>query len=187
MAKVPITTRWRAVKEVIHCNMDGDRSPEQWRRDAISLFFNEKRKTGDYHYAYEVERMADGSAIFLLRPTWKRGLDYLVVYKDGAGSLLGPRFEEVDVDLAAKAKAEPELFESLAQAATAVHRGEDPVRVLGGLPNVARHNWKGLPAENLLKIMKWLFIDEDIKYWAFEGRDKWKWYGSHSRLDDHRA
>ena len=178
MAKVPITTRWRSVKEVLHCNMDGNRSPEQWRCDTISLFFNEERRTGDYHYAYEVERMADGSAIFLLRPTWKRGLDYLVVYKDRGGALMGPRFEDVNSDLAAKKKAEPELYESLLNAASAVHMGEDPVGALGRYPKVLNYSWEGMPVENLLKIMKWLFIDEDIKYWAHEGRDMWNWKGN---------
>jgi len=146
--------------------------------------FDEKRKTGDYYYAYEVETMTDNSAIYLLRPTWKRGMDYLVVYKSKDGSIHGPKFEDVDADLAAKKKAEPKLFESLLESAAEVHRGNDPMETLAHFPAISGCSWVGMPVENVLKTMKWLFIDEDIKFWGHEGRDKWKWKESSRRSAD---
>lgn len=174
MAKVPIATRWKKVKKVVSSPMKGKRSPSEWRKDTVSLFFGEERKTGDYHYAYEVETMLDGSAIYLLRPTWKRGMDYLVVYKASDGSFEGPRFEWVEQDLKSKKHGSPEAYGTLHRGMSEVHAGDDPDEVLVRYPQLSRTDWTGLPVENLLKIVKWLFIDEDIKYWGQGGRDTWK-------------
>ena len=75
------------------------------------------------------------------------------------------------------------LFQSLVSCLTSlylkVHAGCDPDEVLKSHDELSKLDSVGLPVENALKIAKWLFIDEDIKYWGHGGRDKWK-----ASLDD---
>lgn len=170
-----IPAYWKHVKEIVPCDMGGKRSPRQWREDVVSLFFNEKSGTGIWHYAYEVERMADDSALYLTRATWKLGMDYVVVYKDATGAPTGPTFPELEADLALKKRNDPSLYDSLVFAAEEVQSGGDPDAAMHQYPELTHVRWVGIPVENLLKIMKWVFIDEDIKYWHQEGRQKWTW------------
>jgi hypothetical protein len=169
-----LDSNWEKVKCVIPCNTKGDRSPVDWRKYVISLFLDEKKGTKNYYYAYEVEKMTDGSAIYLLRPTWKWGLDYYVVIKHSNGKVDGPKFEILEKDLQQKKRSHPKLYGSLHNALNDVHAGKDPMRVLASHAELTKFNSVGQPVENVLKIAKWLFIDEDIKYWAYKGRDKWK-------------
>jgi hypothetical protein len=60
-----------------------------------------------------------------------------------------------------------------------VHAGRDPKNVLKSSNELSKLNSVGLPVENVLKIAKWLFIDEAIKYWGHGGRNGWK-----ASLDD---
>jgi hypothetical protein len=166
---------WSKVGKVIDCNMGGDFPPSDWRRKVIVLFLDETKGTGDYYYAYRVEQMTDGSAIYLVRPTFKRGLDYLLLLADSRGSVIAPKFDDLENDLREKKLRFPELYQRLHSALMQVHAGKDPDRVLAGLKDdLSAFSSGGMPIETLLKVAKWLFIDEDVKYWGQRGRDEWR-------------
>lgn len=141
----------------------------------ITLFLDETKGTGDCYYAYRVERISDGSAIHLVRPTFKRGLDYFLLLTDRQGSVVAPKFESLESDLREKKLRLPELYPTLHKALMEVHAGKDPDEVLAMVKNgLSAFSSMGMPIETLLKIAKWLFIDEDVKYWGHRGRDKWQ-------------
>lgn len=172
--------RWKKIGKTIDCDMRGDLSPSDWRRRVISLFLDEIKGTGDYYYAYRVEQISDGSAIFLVRPTFKRGLDYLLLLRDKQGSVIAPRFESLENDLNEKKLRLPRLYPNVHRALMEVHAGNDPDLVLARLKDdLSTISSVGMPIEKMLKIAKWLFIDEDVKYWGHRGRDKW---GGHLEL-----
>lgn len=166
-------SNWSKVKQVVPCDTRGNRTPAEWRKFTVSLFFNEEKGTGLYYYAYRVEQMTDGSAIFLMRPTWKWGLDYFIILQKPDGSLEGPQFDELERELLEKKEAFPESYLMLNDSLLKVHAGFDADEVLKTV-KTPKLDSVGLPVENILKIAKWLFIDEDIKYWGHGGRDKWK-------------
>ena len=71
-------------------------------------------------------------------------------------------------DLEIKKKENSKDFSKLIDAINRVWNCEEPDSVLDDLKSVEFK--KGLPVGMLLKILKWLFIEQDITYWNYDGR-----------------
>lgn len=134
-------------------------------------------------YRYDVERLADGRSIYLKRPTRNAGFDFQVWvekidgYKDGKPSYYTkeeknqkkkPKKYDLLEDLKGKKKKNSQLYSKLLRMIERVGNCEDPKNILTK-PRKLDFK-KGYSTEMLLKSFKWLFIEQDIRYWNYTGR-----------------
>ncbi|MBN2020678.1 MAG: hypothetical protein JW749_10700 [Sedimentisphaerales bacterium] len=132
----------------------------------------EYRKKGKgIEFWYPVEKLPNGEMLYIVRPGHKKNFDFKVDvlrnYGFGEGS-----HKEIAKDLRRKRKESSKKFERLLVAITEIFNcSENDVDVLlkknRGIKNLFR---TGGSTTALLKILKWLFIMEDIVYWDNEGR-----------------
>lgn len=146
------------------------------RKELVNIFLDEEKGSGTgekcSHYDYTVEVLNSGNTIHLRRPAaLNKGFDFVVrvpnvSFHDGNQSDV-PRHDDVISDIKSKLCAQPELKEPLKQAIEKLYSCE-PISNsdLNSLPFKS-----GLPIDVLLATIKWLFIEQDITYWNWTGRD----------------
>lgn len=121
-------------------------------------------------FRYPVENLPEGQ-LFIARPGHKKNFDFKVdVIRDfglGEGSHI-----ELAQDLRNKKKEDKQKFEDLLDAVTEIYNcsENDVDKVLVNYPNLGVSFKTGAKVEVILKVIKWLFIMEDIVYWDNEGR-----------------
>lgn len=120
-------------------------------------------------YKYFVEKLKDGRRVFLLRPTFlNKGIDFQVwVEKMDGSEDKRPSHKDVFKDLEVKKEENPNGFKLLIKAIDMVWNCEEPDKVL---KEITLNFKNGFTSEMLLKILKWLFIEQDITYWNYDGR-----------------
>jgi hypothetical protein len=130
-----------------------------------------KKKGKGIKFQYPVESLPKGEVLYIARPGHKKNFDFKVdvVWNHGFGE---GSHKEIAMDLRRKRKKKPRTFAKLLGAVTQIYNcAENDVDALlkkyRGLKNSFR---TGGAVETLLKVMKWLFIMEDIVYWDNEGR-----------------
>jgi len=149
-----------------------ERSSAEIKQSFAKLWLEEKPYA---RYIYEVERCDNGARIFLHRPTYKHGLDFAVSV-EGFKSLLRknnstrPSHDDVIKDLRRKLTGFPSLREELFDAIGAIYRCQEPDDILRKCPRIRRAQC-GLPIDQTLRIIKWLFIEQDVTYWLGTGRN----------------
>lgn len=148
---------------------------ESLRSAIVNAFLAEKGgywKGGIKHvtrYKYFVEKLKDGKKIYLLRPTFlNKGIDFQVwVEKFEKDKDKRPSHKDVFADVKIKKQERSADLENLVSAIERVWNCEEPDVVLKDMKFSYK---KGLSMELLLKILKWLFIEQDITYWNYDGR-----------------
>lgn len=152
-------------------------SPAAARRAVATQWLAEAPYT---RYRYNVEQCCDGSRVYLLRPTWlNKGFDFMVNlegFQSQVKPSKGPTREmpshrDIIHDLSLKVQAHPALTTPWFDALGAVYDCEEPQTVLARCKEIGSSYGVGLPADQLLCIVKWLFIEQDVTYWAQTGRD----------------
>lgn len=120
-------------------------------------------------YKYMVEKLQDGRKIFLIRPTFlNKGIDFQVwVEKLDGVKDKKPSHKDIFNDLKLKNEEKKEEISKLHAAITKVWNCEEPDDVI---KEIKLNFEKGYSTELLLKILKWLFIEQDITYWNYDGR-----------------
>lgn len=154
-------------------------SREQLRKKAVETFLAEKPgywKNGIKHvtrYKYFVETLKDGRKVFLLRPTYlNKGIDFQVWVEKFDGEEDGrPSHKNIFGDLEIKKKESEADFPKLLKAIERIWNCDEPEEVLKDVN--FRYN-EGFSIEMLFKILKWLFIEQDITYWNYDGREMLK-------------
>lgn len=143
----------------------GNLMRDEIRKKVINAFMEEL--PGDrYEYWYEVETLSDGRKIFLRRPTRRFDFDFKIEVE--GMSIKGTHGDIVN-DLKDKRNENEEKFKLLMKAIDEVYNGKDVNTVI----EYFNLNFKtGLSTELLLKLLKWMFILEDIYYWNYKGRKK---------------
>ena len=135
----------------------------------ISTEYNKKRK--GVIFKYPVEDLKDKQQLFIIRPGHKKNFDFKVevIKKMGLGE---GSHKKIASDLRKKMHESQQKTDNLLQAISEVyHCSENDVNcVLEKYPNLKKEFQKGAKVEILLKVIKWLFIMEDIIYWDNEGR-----------------
>ncbi|MEW5896985.1 MAG: hypothetical protein AB1668_04795 [Nanoarchaeota archaeon] len=150
-------------------------SREELRKKAVDKFLSERGgywKDGVKHvtrYKYFVERLKDGRRVYLLRPTYlNKGIDFQVwVEQMNHDGDKRPSHKDIFNDIETKKKENPKQIPKLKEAIEKVWNCEEPDKV------VKEYNLnfsEGFTIELLLKILKWLFIEQDITYWNYDGR-----------------
>jgi hypothetical protein len=130
-----------------------------------------QRKGKGVKFQYPVEKLPERQILCITRPGHKKNFDFKVdVISDhgfGEGS-----HKEIAMDLRLKRKEKPRNFVELLKIITQIYNcAENDVDALLKKHRHLKNSFKtGGPVEALLKIIKWLFIMEDIVYWDNEGR-----------------
>ncbi|MEM2131552.1 MAG: DNA adenine methylase [Candidatus Woesearchaeota archaeon] len=154
-------------------------SREKLRIEIVNKFLSEKPgywKDGKKHvtlYKYFVETIKDGRRIFLLRPTYlNKGIDFQVwVEKMDGITDKRPSHKDIFNDIEIKKKENPNDILLLLKAIDEVWNCKEPDDIL---KNIKITFNSGFSVELLLKILKWLFIEQDITYWNYDGREMLK-------------
>src|SRR3989344_509888 len=150
-------------------------SRQELMKKTVETFISEKPgywKDGKKHatrYKYFVENLSDGRRVYLKRPTFlNKGIDFQVwVEKMDGDNDKRPSHQDVFKDLAIKKDENPNDFPFLRQSIEDVWNCQEPDEVI----KKRKMNFKeGFGVELLLKILKWLFIEQDITYWNYDGR-----------------
>jgi len=87
-----------------------------------------------------------------------------------------PSYEDIIQDLKLKQEEEQNNFNILLKAINQIYICEDDDRILNWLKEKNIRFNVGENINVLLKIIKWMFIEQDIRYWNFSGRSKLKNY-----------
>lgn len=130
-------------------------------------------------YKYFVETCEDGKRVYLRRPTYlNKGFDFQVNV-EGFGKQRRkakgvtkemPSHPDVFRDLRRKVKAHPKLRNELYRAICDVYDCTEPDEIVSKR-RALRGITKGLPIDKILRIIKWLFIEQDLTYWLGTGRN----------------
>jgi hypothetical protein len=122
-------------------------------------------------FRYNVERLADGSKIYLARPArLNKGADFVVMcenflfYKNGNAK--PPRQRDLIDELGKLVKRSNAHSQEILGALREVWECRDINVVVGNLKLFK----SDVSAERVLKLAKWLFIEQDVTYWSYSGR-----------------
>ena len=148
------------------------------RERVVREFLNEESGEGTGEltskYIYTAETLADGRRLLLTRPAFlNKGFDFIirvegVNFGEGKGRRRdNPTLTDIVKDLEQKKAANPNLYEQLF----------DLIRLTFNCREIPRQAYRevdfgvGYPVEMVLKVIKWFFIEQDITYWNWSGRN----------------
>ncbi len=125
-------------------------------------------------FIYYVETLQDGNRVFLRRPARLHyGFDFVVCVEGANYSPEGKRCRnypshfDFQTDLELKKKTDPNMYAKLFLLLKKAYECHD---VTDEEINVIKFN-VGLPVDHIVKTIKWLFIEQDIRYWNYSGRN----------------
>lgn len=155
------------------CNLKKNRN--DLRKLVIKKLWKEKPGTGNKNkasrYKYFVEKLSSGSRIFITRPArLKLGFDFLIHVENQffTRNRDYPSHENITKDLRKKKRREPKKYEKLKKAIDGVFRCHDPDDILKKYKRLKFNT--GFEVDLILKVCKWFFIEQDIRYWNYSGR-----------------
>jgi hypothetical protein len=148
---------------------------EDIRNELVNLFLQEQAGTGKGDdtsvYIYEVETLQNGETIYLKRPArLNKGFDFEVNVSNtsfGTGRRTTmPSYQHIHDDLLLKKDEDPIEFTKLKGTIEKIYLCQNvtDAEMLGFAFT------RGFPTDLLLKVIKWLFIEQDITYWNWSGR-----------------
>jgi hypothetical protein len=135
----------------------------------IETEYNKKAK--GVKFEYPVENLSNGQQLFIGRPGHKKNFDFEVKVPSNIGLGKGTHIE-IATDLRNKKQENEQKFENLLNAITQIYdcSENDVDRILSNYPDLNNSFQTGAQVSIILKVLKWLFIMEDIIYWDNEGR-----------------
>ena len=154
-------------------------SREHLRRVVVFKFLEERPGVGTggdtSRYRYNVETLNDGRRVYLTRPAYlKKGFDFRInvektVFQTGQEY---PKHDDIFGDLMAKKRSDPAMCRRLHEAIERIYNCEDPEDLLPEYGDVKFE--VGHPVDLILKVIKWFFIEQDIRDWNYSGRAMFK-------------
>lgn len=146
------------------------------RKDVVNAFLEEECGKGKgencSHYDYTVETLSNGATVHLRRPApLNKGFDFIVYVPDvefhSGRQRTVPSHPDIFRDLKEKIEKHPELTSKLQDAIDKVYNCESLTEDdLASMPFTV-----GIPIEVIMAAIKWLFIEQDITYWNWTGRN----------------
>ena len=128
-------------------------------------------------YVYYVETLQDGSRVYLKRPgsafQGYYGFDFVICVenknyaKSGQRRRNNPSHDDITKDLLIKKEENVEMYKSLYKILRKVFECHD---ISDKEINEIKFE-NGLPVDQVVKVVKWFFIEQDIRYWNHSGRD----------------
>jgi hypothetical protein len=152
------------------------------RDKIVDLFKTEQAGTGNKENStriiYCVEQAGD-EIIYLQRPArLNKGFDFTVntknyifrapTEKQPHRKTKTPSHKSIDILLQMIKQESIEDFELVKNAIREIYLCSDQDSI--DLSNLSKHSVDGFAIEALLKVIKWLFVEQDITYWSFSGR-----------------
>lgn len=164
-------------RTVITQEFSNEGSRNDVRMRVVNTLSKEKPGTGSGNdasgYIYYVETLSDGKRVYLQRPAnLHNGFDFLVCventnYADkGCRQRNYPKHDDIAKDLLLKKKENKKEYAKLYLILKRIFDCHD----------ISDEEFKnisftvGLPVEHIVKVIKWLFIEQDIRYWNYSGR-----------------
>lgn len=124
-------------------------------------------------YTYFVETLSNGDRVYLQRPAnLYNGFDFLVCVENANYAEPGkrvrnfPKHEDIGNDLQTKKESDPAMYKKLYTLLKKVFECHD----VSDVEMEAITFSVGLPVDHIVKSIKWLFIEQDIRYWNYSGR-----------------
>lgn len=162
----------------ISCSFSNEGSRNEVRMRVVEKFSLEMPGTGNgdkaSKYIYYVEQLNSGDRIYIQRPAHlHNGFDFLVCVENtnyapkGERERNSPKHDDFAKDLEAKKAEDPEMYKLLYNLLVKVYECHD----VSDQKMAAIHFKSGLPVDHIIKAMKWLFIEQDIRYWNYSGRN----------------
>lgn len=125
-------------------------------------------------YIYYVETLKSGDRVYLQRPAnLHNGFDFLVCVENTNYAEPGkrrrnyPKHTDLEADLQLKKAEDPVMYAQLHILLKSVFECHD----VDETAMESIHFNVGLPVDHILKVIKWLFIEQDIRYWNYSGRN----------------
>lgn len=146
------------------------------REQVVKAFLNEEPGTGKGElcsvYFYEVEQLSDGKTVFLKRPgRLNKGFDFEINVSDtnfGTNRRTTmPSHANIFEDLKEKEVENPQEFKKVLTLIERLYNCE----IVSCAELRSLKFQKGHPIEMILKAVKWLFIEQDVTYWNWSGRN----------------
>ena len=128
-------------------------------------------------YKYIIHEFENGEKLYLKKPANLRlGFDFQIWIENWKSQNQDgmPSLEEILEDIFIKKEENPKYSSLLFDAIEKIFRCEDDDKAIDWLKSKNVNFSKGKPFEVILKIIKWIFIEQDIRYWNFSGRYKFK-------------
>lgn len=159
-------------------NFSNEGTRNEVRMRVVNKFAEEEPGAGNGNlksvYIYYVETLQDGNRIYLKRPAnLHNGFDFLVCVentnyaKPGERKRNYPKHNEFEQDLLNKKKENPEMFKELYRILRQIFECHDVIDA-----DISKIKFNvGLPVDHIVKAIKWLFIEQDIRYWNYSGRN----------------
>ncbi len=162
----------------VTCSFSNEGTRNDVRMRVVNKLASENPGTGTgdgaSRYLYFVEILNSGDRVYLQRPAnLHNGFDFLVCVENTNYALVGkrrrnfPKHEDLNQDLLAKKQEDPEMYARLYGLLKRVFECQD---VLDTEIDEVIFDC-GLPVDHVVKTMKWLFIEQDIRYWNYSGRN----------------
>jgi len=164
----------------IHFSNEGTRN--EVRKRVIDKLFKEEPGIGTgedaSRYYYYVETLSTGDRIYLQRPAnLHNGFDFLICVenqnynKEGGRKRNYPKHEDLIADLQMKKSSNHEMYIKLYELIKNIYECHDVSDM-----EIAKVKFEtGLATDHIVKVFKWFFIEQDIRYWNYSGRMKtWK-------------
>lgn len=128
---------------------------------------------GTSRYIYYVEQLDSGNRVYLQRPAnLHNGFDFLVCVEntnyapEGQRRRNYPKHNDFATDLQQKKQENPQMYAQLYNLLLKVYNCHD----VTDDEFVGIEFETGYPTDHIVKVMKWLFIEQDIRYWNYSGR-----------------
>ena len=137
----------------------------------VSVFieFEKDKKGRGVEFRYPVETLSNGERLYIRRPGVKWNFDFKVELPRNCGLEEG-RHDQIALLLRKLKELDEQKFDRLWQMITSLYNcsNNDVDDML--LKNSISYEGRIPATDILLKVIKWLFIMEDIIYWHYEGR-----------------
>ena len=142
-------------------------------RVGVVLTFSLLEPRDEQYIGYNIDCLSDGKQVYLIRPAWlNKGYDFKVCVEGWEKSANpAPSHEGIYSDLYWKREYDSSTaFEALCEAVLDIHQGASPDEVFQKYDGNFDFT-VGRQPEALLKPLPWIFLEQDIRYWNYTGRN----------------
>ena len=163
--------------KTLELNLSNIGTRNEVRKKVIYVFLNESPGTGRgelaTRYNYIVAKLKKRNKVILARPANKRfGFDFLIRVENTNFNISGkrssnPKHEDILNDLQKKANCNNSKYNNLLEYICDIYNCSIDVESA----DLEKLNFdRGFDPDLILHVLKWFFIEQDIRYWNYSGR-----------------